>query len=168
MNLVLTILAAFWEQVVYRTKQLMPWRVMAIGPQPASKSVLLDYVSSMDLTSLYHSIRNSHTAVTLAITASFMIKAVIVFSTGLFASQYINVIRDHMTLIAHNKFDGSNFDWSSVDARPASVVFGVEGLGLALPPGTTKQHAVQSFSDPSGKLAFPTRLFVISLDASSI
>jgi hypothetical protein len=168
MNLVLTVIAAFWEQVVYRTKQLMPWRAMATGPQPASKSVLLDYVSSTDLTSLYYSIRNTHTAVTLAITASFILKAVIVFSTGLLASQYIYVIRDHTTLIAHNKFDGSKFTWSSVDARPASIIFGVEGLGLAFPPGTTKQHAVQSFSDPSGKVASPARRFVRSPDASSI
>ncbi len=83
---------------------------MATGSQSASKSVLKDDVSSMSLSSLYHSMSKCDIAVALAIVTSVMIKAVIIFSTVPLVSQWTDVTRGQRLLTVHSKFDGSNFD----------------------------------------------------------
>jgi hypothetical protein len=109
-KLVLTIVAAFWGQVVYRTKQLMPWKAMATKPQLASRSVLLDYVSPISPIAFWSATSNAHYSVSLVIASLFILTAITIFSTGLFTLQYIDVTAQNVPLTITNKFDWSNFD----------------------------------------------------------
>ena len=146
---VLTCVAAFWARVIYRTKQLMPWRAMANRPQTASNSLLLDYVSSMSPVALWKAFSNGHHAVSLVIVSSALLTATTIFSTGLFTLQYTDVTRHNVPLMLTNMFDWSNFDWQSIDARPTAVVYGTL-LGLKYPDGTTARYAIQNFTDVQG------------------
>ncbi|GME25425.1 uncharacterized protein LTHEOB_12324, partial [Neofusicoccum parvum] len=62
-----TSIATFWAQVEYRSKQMMPWVLMAQGPQTARNSLLLDYIEPMNIVSLYNSFLNRHWMVVAAI-----------------------------------------------------------------------------------------------------
>jgi hypothetical protein len=150
-TIVLAVIAAFWGQVVYRTKQLMPWRAMATEPQPAAKSLLLDYVSPISIVAFFKSLASSHHSVSLAVVSSFILAASTVFSTGLFTLQYTDVTHNNATLLLANKFDISNVENMVVDSRPASVVYAAQALGLDYPSGTTEQYAVQDFAYTQGK-----------------
>ncbi|EOD51132.1 hypothetical protein UCRNP2_2087 [Neofusicoccum parvum UCRNP2] len=65
--MVFTSIAAFWAQVEYRSKQMVPWVLMAQGPQTAWNSLLLDYIEPMNIISLYNSFLNRHWMVVAAI-----------------------------------------------------------------------------------------------------
>ena len=125
---------------------------MAVGPQPANKSVILDYISPISLTTLYQAVKNSHYKVFLVVMSSLLLKALTIFSTGLFTLQPTNITSPNATLLLTSKFDGSQTDFTNVDGRPATIVYGAEYLGLQYPSGTTSQYAIQSFSNPSCKL----------------
>lgn len=143
---VFTTIAAFWGQVVYRTLQLAPWEAMATKPQLASKSVSLDYVSPMPPVALFEAAKNTHYRVCLALISSFVLMGVTVFSTGLLTPQYTDIITQGVALSTTNKFDLSEFDWSTVDLRPAAIVYATLYLGLDYPAGTTARYALQDFS----------------------
>ena len=144
--LVLTCVAAVWAQVIYRTKQLMPWTAMADRPQTASKSLLLDYVSHMSPIALWKAVSYGHHVVSLVIVSSAVLTATTIFSTGLFTMQYTDITKHDVLLSVTTDFAGRyDFDWQIVDARPTAVIYGTL-LGLKYPDGTTAQYAVQNFT----------------------
>ena len=122
---------------------------MADRPQIASKSLLLDYVSSMSPIALWKAVSNKHHFVSLVIVSSALLTATTIFCTGLFILQYTDITTHDVPLAVRNKFDWSNFDWQSVDARPTAVVYGTL-LGLTYPDGTTARYAVQNFTGMQG------------------
>ncbi|OQV09514.1 hypothetical protein CLAIMM_13628 [Cladophialophora immunda] len=145
-----TPIAAFWGQVVYRTLQLAPWEAMAARPQPATKSVSLDYISPISLVALYKAAKNLHYPVCLVLLSSLLLTGITVVSTGLFSLQYAEIVTQGATLSTTNKFDIADFDWSTTDARPAAIVYAALDLGLAYPSGTTAQYAVQDIFKVGG------------------
>ena len=88
---VFTLIAFFWSQTAYRAKQLQPWVQMRKGFQPASQSVLLDYISPMNALALLRSLRHRHLLATLGIAGTLLLTAVTVLSTGLFVLQSVDV-----------------------------------------------------------------------------
>jgi hypothetical protein len=140
------IIAGFWGQVEYRTKQLMPWKDMSRRPTPAAKSLLIDYISPWNVLVLFESLKAAHWIVAVSILGSLLIKFLAVVSTGLFMLQDVTVQNRHISLMAQSKFDGSNFDSARVDGNSALTVAGVMLLNLTYPPGTTAYHAFQPFN----------------------
>jgi hypothetical protein len=129
----------------------MPWKAMAIGPQPARKSVLLDYISPWNVLVLFQSLVMRHYVVSIAVVGSISIRLMTVFSTGLFALQQVSVANSNTPLIATDRFDGSKYNSKFVDARPMYATFGVQILNMSYLPGTTSQYAVQSFNASTRK-----------------
>lgn len=127
---------------------------MAAAAQPASKSILLDYISPVAPVALWRAISNSHLAVVLSILSSFIIIALTVASTGLFVLAHVDVTTHAAPLLTTNRFSFDRFDWASTDARPAGLVYATTRLGLQYPAGTTVQYAVQDFSTPSGSFEY--------------
>lgn len=109
-NIVLTILAAFWGQVEFRAKQLMPWRNMANGPRPAETSLLLDYISPWNVVALFKSVKNRHHMVFVAILDSPLINLLIVVSTALLSLREAIIENKNIRLIATDLFDGTGLD----------------------------------------------------------
>lgn len=150
-----TLIAAFWGQVVYRAKQLAPWQLMAEGPQPAERSILLDFVSPFNPTFLFRSLRTPGTrTVTLAIIGSMLLRLITILSTGLFFVQSILMEHEHKASVLDTFSDPilTDFNSSSIDHRPISRVSAINSNNLPYPLGTTPDYAFQQIDLTNGRL----------------
>ncbi|KAK6951119.1 hypothetical protein Daesc_007649 [Daldinia eschscholtzii] len=84
LTVVFTIIASLWRQVDYHCKLSQPWSAMRQGPEVPSKTVLLDYISPLQTTSLWRAFKNKHWAVVLSILGSIILQGIIVTSTTVF------------------------------------------------------------------------------------
>lgn len=148
---VMLLIISLWRQVDYRCKTAAPWDELRKSPATATRSVLLDYVSTFQAISLFQSIRNGHVAVVLGILGFVLLKAATVASTGLLVLAP-KVWTDSRTIVVQNRFDGSLYnasDFTSLfDQSPVYTTYGVLANGLEYPFGTTSDHAYATFSWP--------------------
>ncbi|GKZ37496.1 hypothetical protein AbraIFM66950_009046 [Aspergillus brasiliensis] len=149
---VLTIVAGFWGQIEYRTKQLTPWKLMSQEPKPATRSLLLDYVSDWNVIILFRALKQTSWAVVLAVLGTLLIKLITVVSTGLFMLQSVYMEDVPTTLKTQASFDGAGYNGSKVDGTAAMVVAGAWWLGLPHPLGSTDKYAFQPFTTSEKKL----------------
>ncbi|KAI1180036.1 hypothetical protein F4777DRAFT_530727 [Nemania sp. FL0916] len=112
-TLILTIVVSLWRQVDYHTKLLQPWEAMASRSISASRSVLLDYISTIHVKSLYMAVKNRHFAVVLSVLIFSLLNVIIFLSTGLLQSEPTSVYRQQ-TVTINNQFDSSNF-WKATN-----------------------------------------------------
>ncbi|KIW34608.1 uncharacterized protein PV07_01380 [Cladophialophora immunda] len=148
---VFVVVTVLWRQVDYAAKSIQPWAEMAKGPQRAENSLLLDYVTPLQVSSLWTSLRRGHFAVSSSIIVFLLIKVITVLSTGMFSLQSVQKNGVPTSMALNNTFDGTDFHHAeSVDSRAAYVVYGHKAYNISLPVGTTDQHAVQSFAPSDG------------------
>ncbi len=140
----MTILAAFWSKIEYRTKQLAPWKQMSKGFAPATRTLLLDFVSPLGIVALPLAIRTRQFAVIISIIGSFLLQVTIVLSTGLLILRDLPIQHTRAQLIASDGFDATAFNSSAVDTRSYLNVFAVADLNQSFPEGTTDLYAFQS------------------------
>ncbi|KAE8413140.1 hypothetical protein BDV36DRAFT_39644 [Aspergillus pseudocaelatus] len=142
---VLIIVAGIWGQVEYRTKQLMPWKLMGQTPRPASQSLLLDYVSDWNVVTLFRALKHCHWVVAIAVLGTLLLKLLTVASTGLFMLQNVHVSNVHTELRAEATFSGTGYSSEDVDSNAALTVVGNKFLNLPHPVGTTDKYAFTPF-----------------------
>ncbi|KAB8213305.1 hypothetical protein BDV33DRAFT_69402 [Aspergillus novoparasiticus] len=142
---VLIIVAGVWGQVEYRTKQLMPWKLMGQTPRPASQSLLLDYVSDWNVVTLFRALKHCHWVVAIAVLGTLLLKLLTVASTGLFMLQNVHVSNVHTTLTTEATFSGTGYNSTNVDSNAALIVVGNKFLNLPYPAGTTDKYAFGPF-----------------------
>jgi hypothetical protein len=87
---VLTLIAVFWDRLVYHSKQLMPWIVMRKSSS-ASQTILLDYISVWSASALYAAIKKAHYYVVVPLAGQLVLTLMIIVSTGLFSSHEVIV-----------------------------------------------------------------------------
>lgn len=145
-EVVFVILAAFWGQVDYRARQLMPWQLMARAATPAANSLLLDYVSAGIVFGLFKSLKRSHYLIVLVISGSLLLQLATVFSTGLFLLENVQMEDFGTPIETTSRFDGSDFDSTLVDSRPVHTVYAIQHLNLSFPAGTNDRYAVQTLT----------------------
>jgi hypothetical protein len=144
----------------------MPWAEMARSPAPAQKSVLLDYTSPWLLIAFVKACKNRHFVITSTICGFFLIKVMMVVSTGLLVLQDFHVVGLPMQLSASDKVDDGTFDGGmNVDYRPFYTVFGIQQLGLSYPFGTTDKYACQTFNSTTE--TFPNSTLTATVDCFS-
>ncbi|KAB8259372.1 hypothetical protein BDV32DRAFT_59412 [Aspergillus pseudonomiae] len=142
---VLIIVAGIWGQVEYRTKQLMPWKLMGQTPRPASQSLLLDYVSDWNVVTLFRALKHCHWVVAIAVLGTLLLKLLTVASTGLFMLQNVRVSDVDTKLTAEATFSGTGYGSAKVDSNAALTVVGNKFLNLPYPVGTTDKYAFVPF-----------------------
>ncbi|KAK7731299.1 hypothetical protein SLS57_001235 [Botryosphaeria dothidea] len=116
------------------------------GPQPAERSILLDFVSPFNPTVLFRSLRTPGTrTVTLAIIGSMLLRLITILSTGLFFVQSILMEHEHKASVLDTFSDPilTDFNSSSIDHRPISRVSAINSNNLPYPLGTTPDYAFQ-------------------------
>jgi hypothetical protein len=84
---IFAVIATFWSRVEFQVKQREPWKSMAEKPGDAVESILLDYVSDIQLTSIVKAIRNKHFDVAAGVACSVLLRLLVIFSTDLFSLQ---------------------------------------------------------------------------------
>jgi hypothetical protein len=81
---VLIIVLSFWRRVDYYYKAAQPWRELQSGLVVGSRSLLLDYVSPLQVQSVYRAFNFGHYRVSATIISFFLLKGIILVSTTLF------------------------------------------------------------------------------------
>ncbi|CAG7989560.1 unnamed protein product [Penicillium nalgiovense] len=82
---IFTIIATLWSRVEFQVKQRAPWKSMTEKSGAARESILLDYVSEMQVASMAKAIRNRHFDVAAGISCSMLLRLLVIFSTALFS-----------------------------------------------------------------------------------
>ncbi|KAF2647254.1 hypothetical protein K491DRAFT_723600 [Lophiostoma macrostomum CBS 122681] len=141
----LTVIAAFWTQVDYRSRLMQPWRELANPPQTVDNTLFLDYVSPDPITVFIRSVRKRHWPVTAGLTGSLFLKILMIISTGLFSLQSSSPREDSLFTITH-QFEMSGFNSSAVDDVAALVYAGVHSNNITYPSGTNASCAVEMFN----------------------
>lgn len=159
-----TLLTLFWAEIERRALQLQPWKSMRSKFQPASKSVLLDYISHWNVFSLIRAVKNRHSLAMLGIAGSLLLKIITALSTGLFVLQNVEVTHRNVEFEVLEQFGSPNISYwfpntlygspsssgpTAGDLVPAAVVLGLAGSSMKPPSGTTKSQAFERFQRPS-------------------
>ncbi|KAJ5780636.1 hypothetical protein N7457_005796 [Penicillium paradoxum] len=141
---VFTIFTAGWTQAEYRACQLMPWVLMLRGPTPASQSIFLDYLSKLNVVSLYQSLRHRHLLVSLCVAGSLILNGITVLSTGLFELDSVLIARPSNLTVSH-KFDYASFDPRSQSAKAYAQCMAFFGLNMTRPVGLYGDYVYTPF-----------------------
>lgn len=80
---ILVCVLALWRQVDYHCKLMQPWQELSGGQVDAERSMLLDYLSPMHITSLTKAFGLRHVPVAASIAGFMILKVIILLSTGL-------------------------------------------------------------------------------------
>lgn len=164
---VFVIVTILWRQVDYAAKSIQPWANMAQRPQPATNSLLLDYVTKFQIFSLWKSLKRGHFTVSASIVIFVLIKVITILSTGMFSLQSVQRGGIPTSMALNNTFDGTNYqDAAAVDSRAAFVSYGHKEYSIQLPIGTSDQFAVQGFAPRDG-LANGTLTYTAPVDVFS-
>ncbi|KAI0548373.1 hypothetical protein F4679DRAFT_550914 [Xylaria curta] len=129
-TVVLTILVGLWRQVDYHCKLLQPWKAMQTGPAVSTTSVLLDYISPLQILSFWRALKNRHWVVVLTVAGFTLLKAIIVASTA-FLVTLPTILSGSFPITINTKFDGSDFLQSlggMVDRPPGLIDDGDSGI----------------------------------------
>lgn len=146
------LLAAVWSNTDYRAKQMQPWACMAHGSQPASQSVLLDYISPMNIIVLLRASYRRHylAALTVAITLGFQLN--VALSTGLFFLSNLQQSDIQVHLQTTQRFiantEVSEYSGINPNVLPWATVLSFSDYDLRPPLGTTHTKAFQLFTPP--------------------
>lgn len=109
--LAFTAATAFWNKLVYRAQRGMPWILLK---KPASGEVLfLDYVTSLNIVSLYRSLKRRHFPVALTILGDSIFRLLITFSSGLFRAELVAVTTE-VKIVTLDHFDLGQIGYPNV------------------------------------------------------
>jgi Protein of unknown function (DUF3433) len=159
---VLVVVLGLWRQVDYHCKIIQPWQQMRKGATNAAQSVLLDYISPLNITSFIRAVRYRHIPVAASIAGFATLKLIILFSTGLLVMTPTSVSDTFLATIT-TKFDGSSFwdgissgrsaalriwkhvPYDNVSPSPVYTYLGLLKGEISDPIGTVDGKAFQSF-----------------------
>ncbi|KAJ5248239.1 hypothetical protein N7497_008300 [Penicillium chrysogenum] len=126
---IFTIIATLWSRVEFQVKRRAPWKSMAEKPREASESVLLDYVSEMQVIAMAKAIRNRHFDVAAGIACSMLLHLLVIFSTALFSLSKAQVHQSSAT--GQAIVDGNRIVMAQVSLRVIEVCL-ILGILLAV------------------------------------
>jgi hypothetical protein len=124
---------------------MQPWEEMAKGPQPATKSLFLDYISSNPAISFLRSLKNRHWPVAVVLLGSLLIKVLIVVSTGLFILNHV-VRPQSIPGMMVEEFKVNYFNSSGTDDTAGLIYTGILLGEIDYPPGTNAEYAAELFN----------------------
>jgi hypothetical protein len=151
---VLVIVISLWRMVDYHCKTLTPWAELRNGPVGASKSLRLDYLSPLQLSSLLKALGNGHLAVVATITAFILLKVLTIFSTALFVLNTVPAFDSTFQINTTTKFDPvlasafngtSSLDSKQISNGPLYAWYGHIAHGLPYASGASSEYVYQTF-----------------------
>jgi hypothetical protein len=125
---------------------MQPWEELAKKPQPVMKSLLLDYISPNPMVSFFRSLKHHHWPVAAGLLGSFVIKVLIVVSTGLFILNPLSRPREVPMQMAERFEFPANFNATNVDDKAGLVYSGVSLGQIEYLPGTNAEYAAEIFN----------------------
>jgi hypothetical protein len=74
---VLVIAVGFWQQVDYHCKALLPWKEMQKGYISATQTLLLDYLSPLELIAFWKALHQRHVVILVTIAGLWVLKLIV-------------------------------------------------------------------------------------------
>lgn len=144
---ILTVVAAFWSRVEFQAKQIAPWQSMLKRPEKPQKSVLLDYISEMQPVSLFKAAKNKHFGVAAGVACSVLLRILIVFSTGLFSLQQVQILKRDFPIQVQGSVNSLNPSMlAAATTQPFDIINGIVFENVSYPVGTTANFTFPTFS----------------------
>ena len=173
---VFILVISYWRLVDYHFKALTPWAELAAGPASAERSILLDYISPLLVTTLVLATKRRHFAVCMSIAGFVLLKVITIASTGLFFPAIITVGPLEQQMLQTSQFDlVTNFsDYSDPGASPFYEAYALMQLGLPLPSGLTTELLYETYKPTSDRTnanatySVPSRAFAPRVSCEAI
>ncbi|KAI0430131.1 hypothetical protein F5Y09DRAFT_308547 [Xylaria sp. FL1042] len=145
----LTGVAAVWARTEYQSKLVAPWIRLSQHRRsehaiPASRTLLLDYVSEFSIFTLFTSLRHRDFTVFITTLVSMLIKVLIILSSGLISLDIMTVTHDSYPMVLENKFVDDSAKIANAGNLAWYVLTGLELRNLTLPDGISSKYAFQS------------------------
>lgn len=141
----LILLVGCWRQVDYYSKVLAPWEHMRKGDAEVTESLLLDYISPIQLASLVSAVKRRDFVVVSTILGFLLLKLIVVSSTGLLSLTPILLETPDFSLVATTRLSESlNSSNISVTNSPVYTYYGSMTYGLPFPRGSANGIAFPS------------------------
>ena len=143
-TILLVFIVALWRQVDYHTKALIPWDELQKGPVGPKKSLLLDYISPLQVVSLFKAFLAGHIPIIATVSTFILLKIVTVFSTGSIILLPTHITRNDFPLLSTLRFDSTSFDPTrdiSVSSSPVYSYYGSMAQGMPWQSGTLPDRA---------------------------
>ncbi|KAL2392361.1 hypothetical protein ABEF93_001899 [Exophiala dermatitidis] len=151
---VLIFIVAIWRQIDFHCKALTPWSGLRQGNAQASKSILLDYISPLQVVSFYTALRNKHVAVVASISGFVCLKLITLASTGLLFPATASLPSQAVNLTVLTSFNGSLYNSSTnpalFDPSLVYTAYAVMVKGLPYPDATTQDMVYNTVALPEG------------------
>ena len=140
----LTVVAAFWSRTEYQSKLVTPWERLSQPGLPASRTVLLDYVSQIQITALISSLSNSDYLVFITTAVSLILKVLIILSAGLISLAWTPVTNSAYPMTLQNEFVDTENNLTMTGNLPYYMLGGLQAQNFTLPDGLSSNYAYQS------------------------
>ncbi|GAW27135.1 hypothetical protein SAMD00023353_7400150 [Rosellinia necatrix] len=167
----LTVVAAVWSRIEYQSKLAAPWIRLWRNRRskhavPASRTLLLDYISQFSVFTIVSSFRNRDFVVFIALVVSVFIKVLIVLSSGLISLRLTDVARDSYPMVLETEFIDDNTRLNTTGNLAWYVMTGLASHTLTLPEGISSEYAFQSVRTDLPKTVSETRVTTDGLRSS--
>ncbi|KAI8950491.1 hypothetical protein F4801DRAFT_602226 [Xylaria longipes] len=167
----LTAVAAVWARTEYQSKLVAPWVRLSQNQRsnhgvPASRTLLLDYISQFSIFAIVTSLRNRDFTVSITLTVSIIIKVLIVLSSGLISLNLTNVTRSSYPMVLESKFVDSTARLATTGNLAWYVITGLGTQNLTLPEGISSEYAFQSLRANLPDNVLKTRVITDGLRSS--
>ncbi|KAJ9661402.1 hypothetical protein H2198_001970 [Neophaeococcomyces mojaviensis] len=154
---ILILFVAAWRQVDYHIKVLTPWHELSKSKAMATRSLLLDYLSTFQAVAFWSAIKNRHTTVILTTVGFVLLKVATLSSTGLLVLEPALVERHTeaslQSQIGSGSFNANTTTTTLTDQSLVYTTYGILAQNLQKPFGLGKGLAFSTFSAPGGMSA---------------
>jgi uncharacterized protein DUF3433 len=178
-----------WARIDYRTKQLLPWKLLSRGFTERKHPILVDYLSTFDLQTIFLAIKNDERSILAVVLGSLLIKLLIAASTSLLTIQTTVLSQPSSNVSSFTPteaFNAGAFSTKSVSGLAAMNAFGSSVSNITVPgviSAIPAAYPAFNFSTPtsngsissSTKFSIPSSIPILvpeftceTLDASSI
>ncbi|KAK5654609.1 hypothetical protein OQA88_7239 [Cercophora sp. LCS_1] len=140
----LTLVAAVWGRVEYQSKVMTPWINLSQHRKDPKRTLLQDYLDDIAPWSLIKAVRSKDYLVAATTATSFLIRALIVLSTGLITLSWTTVHSESYPMVLKDRFVNNGGRLSVVTGLPFYMMTGHAQNNLSYPDGLHEGYAFQS------------------------
>jgi hypothetical protein len=145
-TIAVVLLVGLWRQVDYHTKALTSWDELQRGPITPAKSLLLNYVSPLQIVALFEAFVHNHIPIVATVSSFIFLKLITVFSTGLFILLPKDVSSDSFPLVSTSRFVAANGgNLNDISSAPVVAFYSNVYQGVPLQPGVWVDKAYTPF-----------------------
>lgn len=158
-TVVVIIFGFVWKELATDVKRIMPWSTMFTRWASASDSIFLNYMDSLELSSVWVSARKKHWAVCLALVGGFLSGALVPLANTL---TFVDLFSRSSYSATLQRTSGFNFQdtlglangtillpWNYTGNKPYAAIASIHQANGKPPAWTSDTYAFESFSSTS-------------------